>query len=290
MDKSTKLYFHAFNVLLLIILFASYSHSSSRIPYGFISSTVSISGPSGTGSGLFVRTNKSAYLITARHVIFNDKMTLLNNTVELISYSNDPNDLLPYRIELDLVKLNKNNHVHFHKSHDIAMIRIQQRPNNDNTGKFAWIDGIKIHSTPNTKNDIGIEMNDLRLYKDVSIGNDTLIFGYPNSIGLKELPQIDFSRPLLRKGVIAGKNNTMKTIIIDCPVYGGNSGGPVMEIEEEWITITNYNIIGIVTQFIPVKETWLNIDLKYANINLSNSGYAVVEPADYLIELIKQYD
>ena len=61
-----------------------------------------------------------------------------------------------------------------------------------------------------------------------------------------------------------------------------------MEIEEVWVTITSYNIIGIITQYVPVKEIWK--DLNHINIILSNSGYAVVEPMDYVVELIKKYE
>jgi len=43
-------------------------------------------------------------------------------------------------------------------------------------------------------------------FNDVLIANDAYIIGYPTSIGKKNYPQIDYKRPLVRKGVIAGKN------------------------------------------------------------------------------------
>jgi len=153
---------------------------------------------------------------------------------------------------------------------------------------MSFLSGVTVKSVPKTRSDIGVSLNDLKMYKDASEGNAIVIFGFPKSIGLEEYPQIDFTKPLLRKGIIAGKNDNTKAIIIDCPSYGGNSGGPVLEIEEVWVTVTSYNIIGIITQYVPVKEIWK--DVNHINIILSNSGYAVVEPMDYVVELIKKYE
>jgi hypothetical protein len=122
----------------------------------------------------------------------------------------------------------------------------------------------------------------------VLTANDVFIFGFPTSIGLKAIPQIDYLRPLLRAGVIAGTNEQAKTIILDCPAYGGNSGGPVLEIEEEDF-VKKFRVIGVVSQFVPVAETWRNMTHGYNNTNISNSGYAIAIPMDFVLDLTAQF-
>ncbi len=109
-----------------------------------------------------------------------------------------------------------------------------------------------------------------------------MVFGYPSSIGLKNAPQIDYNRPLLRKGILAGTNPATRTLILDCPVYFGNSGGPVLEVDRQGLTAT-FRIIGVVIQFIPFNET---AGSQTAMI-LSNSGYSVAVPMDFVLELLK---
>jgi len=132
------------------------------------------------------------------------------------------------------------------------------------------------------------EHSTTKIYKDVLVGNEAFVFGYPTSIGLKEIPQINYIRPLLRKGTIAGKNDKMKTIILDCPTYYGNSGGPVVEVERIGAFNTQFRVIGLISQFVPFAEIWINATQKYSYKQLSNSGYTIVIPIDFVIELINQ--
>jgi len=125
-----------------------------------------------------------------------------------------------------------------------------------------------------------------RKLSEVKLGDDAYVFGYPSSIGLRASPRFDYSKPLLRKGLIAGIYSEQATIIIDAPVYFGNSGGPVLEVEQAGFTELKFNIIGVVTEVIPFVETWENKQYGYQNHNLSNSGYCVVEPIDFILELL----
>ena len=124
-------------------------------------------------------------------------------------------------------------------------------------------------------------------YDSIAIPDDCFILGYPKAIGIENFPQIDFNKPLLRKGIIAGKNEKNRTIILDCPVYYGNSGGPAFEyyIDENGI-IPRFYLIGVVTEFVPYVEKWCNLNSGLINSQMSNSGYSVVEPIDKILELI----
>jgi len=119
----------------------------------------------------------------------------------------------------------------------------------------------------------------LTRYADVDVSSQIFMFGYP-SVGLAGYAQIDSGRPLVRGGIVAGLNPTLKTIIIDAPVNHGNSGGPVVQLSRT----NRLRIIGIATQYIPVPEDILPAKPPAAAgaaqppsptvLALGNSGYA----------------
>ncbi|MCK4303112.1 MAG: trypsin-like peptidase domain-containing protein, partial [Candidatus Eisenbacteria sp.] len=78
-----------------------------------------------------------------------------------------------------------------------------------------------------------MRVSGLTLYDSVHVSNEIFVFGYPRSLGLKQIPQMDYDAPLLNKGVLSGKNNSRKILIVAAAVYPGNSGGPVVEINRE---------------------------------------------------------
>jgi hypothetical protein len=123
-------------------------------------------------------------------------------------------------------------------------------------------------------------------FNDVLTANTVYVFGYPTSLGMKEVPQVDPLRPLLRAGIIAGTNSARKTIILDCPSYPGNSGGPFLEAEQVDLTDQRSRVIGVVSQFVPFAETRVNITHKYQNLTISNSGYTVAVSMDPVLDLI----
>ena len=75
-----------------------------------------------------------------------------------------------------------------------------------------------------------------------------------------------------------------KTIIVDCPSYQGNSGGPLFEISEDKKKI---GVIGIVSRSVIQVEYLTNSYYKYNNVNISNSGYTVIIPIEFAYELMK---
>jgi hypothetical protein len=48
-----------------------------------------------------------------------------------------------------------------------------------------------------------------------------------------------------------------------------------------------YRVIGVLTEFVPFEETWINVNFRYANRAVSNSGYSVVVPMDFVLETVK---
>jgi hypothetical protein len=123
----------------------------------------------------------------------------------------------------------------------------------------------------------GVLKVNIKAYKDVLIGNDALLSGYPSS--LTSSAQLDPLQPLLRRGLIAGVNEQNKTIIVDAPSYRGNSGGPVFEMEQVDLFI-NFKVIGVVSQFVALTEGGEDVGIRF------NTGYSVITPLDGILAFI----
>jgi hypothetical protein len=103
--------------------------------------------------------------------------------------------------------------------------------------------------------------------------------------------EVDLTQPLIRKGIISQKNDNTGKLIVDSGVYGGNSGGPALVPNHQTNmppNVTTYSIAGIVTQFVPYL-TRIQPKIGITNEAIVNSGYSVVEPIDYALELMRQF-
>jgi len=251
----------------------------------------------GAASGFYMNTDTTTYFVTARHVLFNKitdetnkviQYALITKSAELLSYPRDPNENARIVLDLDLEVLNNAGEIKFHKVQDIAIVRVgiaTKDESGQNIVKF--INGVTLKEKAKSGL-LGVAVSNVKKYIDVLAANDVYIFGYPSSIGIKDIPQIEYEKPLLRKGIVAGKNDQNKTIILDCPTYYGNSGGPVVEVEQVDLSHYNFKVIGIISEFVPFSETWLNTTQRYYNITLSNSGYSVAVSMDTVLELIEK--
>jgi hypothetical protein len=103
----------------------------------------------------------------------------------------------------------------------------------------------------------------IKKLSEVLTADDVYVFGYPSSIGIQQSPQIDYNTPLIRKGIVAGINDANKTIVLDCLTFQGNSGGPVLEVTRQGLS-TNFSVIGVISQYVPITETWVNATLNYS--------------------------
>jgi hypothetical protein len=132
------------------------------------------------------------------------------------------------------------------------------------------------------KNIISVDSEATRLLADIKIGNDIYLLGYPMSLALKDEKLFDYTKPLLRKGIVAGKYVNQNTFIIDCPSYFGNSGGPIIELGED----NYYRTIGLVSRYIPYVVEWKNTREHISNKEFTNSGFTVCVPMDAVFNLI----
>ncbi len=236
-----------------------------------------------SGSGFYLNDGQRLFLVTAGHVLAErtDKgLRLLGKILHISSLSRDGNDKTLNILEMDLSVLVRESRIAFDSEHDVATIVVGfvGKTGADGGYSFTFINEVNIISQSNG-GFVSVSIANTMPFDSVLVANDIYLFGYPSSLNLMQ--QIELERPLLRKGIIAGKNQSRKTIIIDCPVYPGNSGGPVLEVTEHgkqtfgWKTV--FKVIGIVIEFIPFQEVW----------TVHNSDYSVVVPMDPILELTK---
>lgn len=239
----------------------------------------------GTGSGFFLNTSDATYLVTAKHV-FIDQISnnLIADEATLLSLPRDPTEDGQNIFRLRLVALQTSGDLRLHPSRDILVVRIGIVTKEGTETITNFLSGVT--TLKNSKSGIlGAAPESFKKFSEVLVANEVFLFGYPTSLGLKELPQINFDQPLLRRGIVAGLNKTLHSIILDCPVYPGNSGGPVVQAESNGLN-TEFKIIGVVSQFVPFVETWVNTVHQYSNTNIANSGYSVVTPIEFALELL----
>lgn len=132
------------------------------------------------------------------------------------------------------------------------------------------------------KSGVSVDREATRSINDIQIANDVYLMGYPISLGIQKNSFFDYTKPLLRKGIIAGINLKENNFIIDCPAYPGNSGGPIIEDSED----EYFRVIGLVSKYIPYEIKWYNIREKIINTELANFGYSVCVPMNAVFELL----
>src|SRR6185369_6550919 len=245
----------------------------------------------GMASGFYLTSDGAVYLVTAGHVLKNvltpDPQTqkLPDVEIDLLSYSRDQT---PKRIvlTLNLAVLRESGAVKLHASHDVAVVRIATASNRDSRNTNQFLPGVTAKESVGGPL-FGIAMGAIKTFDQVLVGNDAIVYGYPVSLGFEQFPQFENDRPLLRKALIAGLNNQKRTIIVDGPSHPGNSGGPVFQIERSGAA-NHFPLIGVVVSHIPFVRSAINSTADVALMVAFNSGYSVVEPMEFVLELINQ--
>lgn len=278
-------------IVAIALFYASHSFAYRDLPADHLSLAVLVEvQPGGSASGFYVSDGEHVFLATAKHVLFDPQTgRLRGKTAELTSYSPEAEGSKRIKLKINLAALQKDGLIESDSTLDASVVQLSKKQKttegqvqNVTQGKYVqWLEG------PNEASILTYPFSQLKQFDDVLTGNEVFLSGYPSSIGIKELPQIDYSRPLLRKGIVAGKNRDKNTIIIDCTTYYGNSGGPVAQAEEVGLGRTEFRIIGVIIEFIPFKETWINATHGISHWEVSNSGYSVVVPVDSFTALIK---
>lgn len=236
----------------------------------------------GFGSGFIFQNEKGRFLITARHVIYkNNENELNSSSCQIFRFNRDEGNTYHY-LSLDLTNLEKQGLIKSYKVADVCAIQILK-----NQAPY-FNKGVKSFSS---KPSVVLGSINVQKFKDTDVGKDIYIVGYPISLYMQDTSQIDMTYPLMKKGILAGKNKFENTLILDCSVFGGNSGGPVIIANQLKDGRVEYKLIGIITQFIPFEQKWINNKIKgLVNTEISNSGYSVATPFEICQQLIARFE
>lgn len=245
------------------------------LPSRFLTYPVLIEVGGRTGTGFYLNNKNALYLVTACHVLFDNGIELVADRAQLVSL--EPDTVAKNTIFVECKSLLSSGALKKHPKSDIAVCKIGSlAPRNDGLFSIEFVEGVTEQHDGHLR---GLDVNNTALLADVVVSNDVFLFGYPTSLGSEA--QIDPKYPLLRKGIIAGKTAD-KRIVVDCPVYFGNSGGLVVEIKANGVFG-----VGVAIQMIPfVEELWSKQHRTTVGRRLENSGYALVEPIDRVLELL----
>jgi hypothetical protein len=236
-----------------------------------------------SGSCFLLNTEQKIYLITAKHVLQDEKGKLRGEEALLIAQARKLNDETRNELSIDM----QNAEVLFSKTHDIGAIVIGNIINQNDNGSYTikYLNSVHMSKKAETGVVHVSAVSATKTINEIMISNEVFMYGYPTSLGLKDSPQFDYSQPLLRKGIIANVYKKQGTLILDCPAYYGNSGGPVVEVEQEGL-LRHHKVIGVVSQFIPFVEKWINSNNGQTKKEISNSGYSVAVAMDAVFDLI----
>lgn len=232
-----------------------------------------------TGTGFFVNQPDGMYLVTAKHVIYDDKNNL-RLRLDVRGLGIDVRDTTPLLLEIDLPRLASGGLLVPDRAQDIVVMKIGSTRRVETPERMFGVEGVKLTSFPRSPV-VGVPPSQIKRFDDVLISNPVLIFGFPTNLGLSG--PVFLARPLLRRGIVAGKDDPTKTIVIDALVHGGNSGGPVFQIEEQAVRrgfVRIFSVIGVVKGYIPT----------VLNGNTSNSGYTIVVPMDHVLETVDRLE
>jgi hypothetical protein len=275
-------------LLIIIIIIAAtvigQQQSGRRIPDNHLSLPVAITRAGANapiGSGFYLHDATSQYLVTAKHVLY-DGSTLRAASVDISSPARDLNDKTFARYRLSLSEMAAAGALIPHVSQDVVIARIGSVRDDAGQLKVTPLPGVQRLAMP-PSGTIGARLNQVLRYAEVLIANEVIVFGYPASIGMRQVPQIDFTRPLLRRGIVAGTNDTLKSIIIDTPLHPGNSGGPVIQVTTVGRGAA-FHVIGVAIQQVPFEHRVADPDIEF--LLRANSGYSIAASMDSVLELI----
>ena len=240
----------------------------------------------GYGSGLYLATESAIYLVTARHVFWKAQVdaqtkkvkafNLISPVVNILSYSVKSDFESADQVQVDLRVLFNNKQLSFSHTHDVCVFKLGDIASD---GKMNLVEGVNKISSNLNINSAHLSM--IKPFAEIEIAEDLYVIGYPKALAMIPTNAFNFNKPLVRKGIVSGKNPN-RTIVIDCAVYPGNSGGPVF-ITEKRIEQTERGmrmsdkryLAGIVSKFVP----WLNNRFKPPH-HVENSGYGLMVAFD----------
>lgn len=272
------------HVLALLFLLGATGIGHAELPRDNFHYPVLIETSSGSsGSGFFLEANGQIYLVTARHVLYSTETgDVYDESIRIVSQALPP-EVGSFAMKVDLAALSSMGRLRIHRDKDVAVVQIAYIEEQAEKAPINYYAGVRQETTGGF---MVVAGRNTCFFGDVRETSEVYVLGYPKSVGVHSLPQVDFRVPLARKGIVAGKNAEIESVILDCQVDGGNSGGPVIQVCRDKGGNERYCVIGLVSEFVPLAEEWVSKTRGQVNVQISNSGYSVVVPMDPVWELI----
>jgi S1-C subfamily serine protease len=211
--------------------------------------------PVGTGF-IVITARKHLLLVTAKHVVQDDKGRLLSDLAYRVNRAGGSSQLLK---DADLVKAGG---AWFLAPHDDIAVRF-----------MPFVQGASVKAMPL---DRFIEET------QVEAGTPLVALGFP--MGLRS---VDHALPIARRGMVGRADS--KSLLADLFVFPGNSGGPVLYVpafKTGGVTFGGAEIvgaemlIGIVSSFIPYQDVAVSKQTRRPRVVFEeNSGLANLVPA-----------
>ncbi len=232
------------------------------------------------GAGFLLDAEPGLLLATAAHVLLTSERRPRAEKATLRARAEDGEGI---ELELSLSALWVTGELVSHAEHDLAVARLGRYQPIDGAGdgaprrRLALADGVRL-ARGSAAALRGVEPGAMLAIAEIAPAAEVLIYGFPRAIGLQRMTQLDPGLPLLRRGIVAGVDPARQALVLDCATYPGHGGSPVIDAERR--------VIGVVSQYVPMPETWLNLNHGFQNATLTNSGFAVAASTDALLELL----
>ena len=239
------------------------------------------------GTGFYLMSTQEFFMVTAKHVLFGSDPTSTNlvaREATLLSYGKGEDSELRATNILSLDELLRQSMIRVSTNQDVAVVKLgSYEPPSRKVRLGNAVKGLAARPSL-----FGFEMQHITLFDEVRAGTEAYIVGFPRSLGQSKFVRhaVDPDRPLFRRGVIAGKNPSQQNLVVDAPVYQGNSGGPLIlklrgDAGDEYLRLA-----GVVSEFVPFERVLTDNRNQGFVLEIVNSGYAVAIPMDAVLSLL----
>jgi hypothetical protein len=163
-----------------------------------------------SGSGFYLETIESLFLVTAKHVIFDPKTNKLQSSLDALSYPKEPKESGRNLISIDLEAVQKTRGIRVSQSEDVVAIKIGGVVTNSSTSDdksasssnpnpatpanisppqdvlgtqplkkaIAFLPGVTPKEVA-TSGFLAVSTDTIKQFDDVLVGNEVIMFGYP---------------------------------------------------------------------------------------------------------------
>lgn len=205
--------------LFIAFLSNCYSQNTNQKDVGSLAVLVQAGNSSGSGFYLVDSTKGYICFVTASHVLVDPQKNLpYSDSIFLISYKKNSQRDNRDSFRVSLLSAYRMGMFRYNIQKDVAVIKFAITKERG----ITYLPFVTKLTQSNTYLN-PFEIHWTKKISEVETMSDIYTAGYPKSLSLNT--NFDYSRPLVRKGIIAGVDLQKDKIVADLPVYQGNSGG-----------------------------------------------------------------